>query len=176
MPGGAQQESPAAVVKEEWVSFFAHWINQGEDGTTDNRKRIILLESVEAMAGSFDEWWPSFLEAVRRRRRIETSQGKGKLPLVKLSRPTTVILSSSPSLLLQHTASPPPPKEETDAAAQSLHPMLQEIAERLGGHVETRVEHQETGPIWWGSAETDESGRRERDGKRLAVLLEDGKG
>ena len=176
VPGGAQPELPTAIVKEDWVSFFEHWINQGEGHADANRRRILLLESAESMAGSFDEWWPSFLEAVRRRRRIEVPQGKGKVPSIKLARPTTIILSSSPSLLLPHTSSPAPPKEETEAAARSLHPMLQEIADRLGGTVETKVEHQESGPLWWGSMEVDESGRNERNSRRLSALLDESKG
>jgi hypothetical protein len=176
VPGSAQSEPPAVAIKEEWVAFFAHWINQGEQGVEDERKRILLLESTESMASSFDEWWPSLLEAVRRRRRVEIPQGKGKSPTIKLARPTTIILSSSPSLLLSHTSPPTPPREESEAAARSLHPMLQEIADRLGGTVETKVEHHDSGPLWWGSMETDECGRNERDGKRLAALLEDGKG
>ena len=178
---GTQPENPVVVVREEWVTFFQHWINRedtaSEDtGVLNNRKRIILLESVESMAGSFDEWWPSLLEAVRRRRRADSTSAKGKSPSFTLTQPTTVILSSSPSLLLQYTSPPKPPKEDAEAAVQSLHPMLQEIADRLGGTIETKIDHHDSGAIWWGSVETDEMGRTDRNAKRLAALLEENKG
>lgn len=51
--------------------------------------------------------------------------------------------------------------------------MLQEIADRLGGTVETKVETNDSNPLWWGSEETDQTGRRERNGRRLAAILDD---
>jgi hypothetical protein len=171
-------------VRDDWVWFFESWINriegEAEVGAAE-RRRIILLESIEGMSSTFDEWWPSLVEAVRRRRRVEASEGdssehKSLLATYKLGRPTTIVFSSSPSMLLPHTLPPSATKEEAEAAASQVAPFFQEIADRFGGTVETKVENADSGPLWWGSEEVDDVGRKDRNAKRLAALLDESKG
>jgi hypothetical protein len=52
--------------------------------------------------------------------------------------------------------------------------MLQEIADRFGGMVETKVDGDV--PIWWGSEERDVQGRQQRDQRRLAAIIDEDKG
>lgn len=176
--------APSSSVQENWVAFFEHWINQSStEGASSTRRRIILLESIGSMSTTFDEWWPSLVEAVRRRRREEVFNekvgGRKKAPSAtsaRLSRPTSIIFSSTPSLLLPHTSPSAATNKDQESAVKTLHPMLQEIADRLGGTVETKVENNETTPLWWGSEEMDVTGRKERDGRRLAALLDGPRG
>ena len=163
LPIRPSAKAESASAREDWVAFFDYWLNQ----SSSTKKRIILLESVEAMSSTFDEWWPSFEQVVRARR---TKDG------LNVTNPTTVIFSSSPSLLLPHTSPVAATAKDQESAASSIHPMLQEIADRLGGSVETRVENHDSNPLWWGSEETDTSGRTERDARRLSALLDDAKG
>lgn len=185
LPGmpNADQMSQGSV-RDDWVGFFESWINRVEvetEGGEVDRRRIILLESIEGMSSTFDEWWPSLVEAVRRRRRVEVATGdsgdhKSLLPTYKLGRPTTIVFSSSPSMLLPHTSAPSASREEAEAAASQVAPFFQEIADRFGGTVETKVENAESGPLWWGSEEVDDVGRKERNAKRLAALVDESKG
>jgi hypothetical protein len=145
---------PGHRSRTEWSLFFDSVVQMEH---SDTKRRIIMLESIEAMAASFDEWWPSLLEAVRGRRKDD--------------RPTVIVLASSPSLLLPHTA---PLLSTESAAVRSLHPMLQEIADRFGGMVETKVDGDV--PIWWGSEERDVQGRQQRDQRRLAAIIDEDKG
>lgn len=190
LPGLSSSRSVGGV-KEEWVAFFDKVLNRDspelEDPSSSTaRKRIIFLESPEAMAGTFDVWWPSLVDAVRRRRRgahladvTPPKKGSKKPPPPHtLSHPTTIILGSSPSLLLPHTSPVAPfPNNQTNENGQHpIHPMLQEIAERFGGVVETKEVGSDTPPLWWGSEEFDQIGRMQREQKRLSALVEDEKG
>lgn len=166
-PRPAVPDAPTAF-KEAWVSFFESWINRGEQ----ERPRVILLESIESMSSTFDEWWPSLVEAVRRRRREAVSEDDQE-STYKLRRPTTIVFSSSPSMLLSHTSAV---KDENDATASQVAPLVQAIADRFGGAIETKVENGESSPVWWGSEELDEAGRKDRNGKRLAALLDEARG
>jgi hypothetical protein len=170
LPSGAGPAMDrSGPVSLEWVKFFEHWLDQTPKGSSPSRRRIILLESIEAMSSTFDQWWPSLVEAVRLRRRSAAPNGKQG----RVARPTTIVFASSPSLLLPHTAPSAISTKDQESAVKSMHPMLQEIADRLGGTVETKVENNETGPLWWGSEEVDATGRRERNGRRLAALLDE---
>lgn len=174
MPMGSSipaPESNVTGVQEAWVKFFDHWINQSS--SIESARRIIVLESIESMATTFDQWWPSLVEAVRRRR---GEKAKGKKSTLTLAKPTTIVFASAPSLLLPHTSPSAASSKEQESAVKTLHPMLQEIADRLGGTVETKVENNDNNPLWWASEEVDKTGRRERNGRRLAALLDDAKG
>ncbi|WVQ83506.1 hypothetical protein IAT38_005647 [Cryptococcus sp. DSM 104549] len=99
---------------EEWVSFFSKLINAqtpdvpaGQQGP----RRIILLEAPVAMSKTFPVWWPSFVEAVQRRRRGLKGNSRKKAKKggevegePKLVYPTTIVLQCTPSLALPHTA------------------------------------------------------------------------
>ncbi len=184
---------PAVGIKEDWVAFFDKVLNRDssepDDPSSSNpRKRIIFLESPEAMSATFDVWWPSLVEAVRRRRRgahlsdFALPQKKGSkqkaAPPHTLSHPTTIILGSAPSLLLPHTSSvaPFPSTQPSGTGQHPIHPMLQEIAERFGGVVEAKEVGSDAPPLWWGSEEFDQIGRMQREQKRLSALVEDDKG
>ena len=194
LPGltGMTSSPPIGGIKDDWVAFFDKILNRdsptSDPSASTPRKRILLLESPEAMSATFDVWWPSLVEAVRQRRRgahrlvdPSTPQKKGSKPKTAiaytLSHPTTIILGSSPSLLLPHTASvaPFPTGRFSENGQHPIHPMLQEIAERFGGMVETK-EIADAPPLWWGSEEFDQIGRMQREQKRLSVLVDDDKG
>lgn len=175
--GPTADQTPHGSVREDWVRFFDSWINR--DAGSPSRRRIILLESIEGMSSTFEEWWPSLVEAVRRRRRMQVPHddaNKSLLPTYELGRPTTIVFSVAPSMLLPHTSAPSATREEAEAAASQVAPFFQEIADRFGGTVETKVENAESGPLWWGSEEVDEVGRKDRNAKRLAALVDDSKG
>ena len=186
MPGMPDMMAPARLPagdSEDWVEFFERWINKPAKDGKASTKRIILLENVESMASTFDEWWPSLVEVVRRRRGDEDWQRKWQFSNKDSNRrppaqkPTTIIFSSSPSVLRSQTCPPMPTINQTAAAANSnIHPMLQEIAERIGGTVEGKVESNDNMPLWWGSEESDSVGRRERESRRLSALLDPAKG
>ncbi|WRT65401.1 uncharacterized protein IL334_002344 [Kwoniella shivajii] len=109
--GGSDEDVPQGSVNQEWIEFFSKIINAGPSQPA--RKRIIVLESAITMSKTFPIWWPSFVEAVRRRRKGHLQSGKsgrsGKLsnlntPEAALLYPTSIILQCTPSLALPHTA------------------------------------------------------------------------
>jgi len=182
---------PVGGFKDEWVGFFDKVLNRDSPEFDDPsssmpRKRIIFLESPEAMSGTFDVWWPSLVEAVRRRRRgahladvTPPKKGAKKPPSFHtLTHPTTIVLGSAPSLLLPHTCSvaPLPSTQSQENGQHPIHPILQEIAERFGGVVETKELGSDSPPLWWGSEEFDQIGRMRREQKRLSTLVEDDRG
>jgi hypothetical protein len=193
MGGGESGPSRSGSIKEDWVQFFDSVLNvqsgvKGEHEVTPQAKRrIVVLQRVEAMAGTFDTWWPSFVEALRRYRKGTsiplTNHGRAKKAELatdsRLSQPITVIFNTSPSLLLPHTAPVVSTKKDEngeDSAHDGIHPMLQAIADRFGGVVETKVEDGDATPLWWGSEELDVVGREQREQKRLNAILDDEKG
>jgi hypothetical protein len=173
------------IFDEEWVAFFSGIINmQLPDGTAAEgsakpkpaARRIVLLESTAAMAETLDIWYPSLLEAVRRRRRgPSATRPKARASAPKLTQPTTIVLSVPPSLLLSHTADVrPPPTEgaEGNEGADSFKDRLRTVAEVLGAAPETPDKHEEQ--LWWSSEEHDRDGRARRDERRLRALLDHG--
>ena len=173
-------------IRENWMKYFEKVINQtsSQDVSSTSKRRIILLESVPAMASTFEEWWPSLVEAVRLRR---CGQKCGKSSTRKkdnvranktLLNPTIIMLSAPPSLLLPHTAAPIPSTihSKGEDFNHPIHPMLQEIASRYGGSVETKFEGTDDALLWWGSEEADCSGRQRRNEGRLSAIMDEGKG
>jgi hypothetical protein len=156
------EKSPTSPINEEWVEFFTRIVNHEH---SEGRRRIILLESSTAMSSTFDIWWPSFVEAVRRRRSNSAARsGRSKAKLAELRNPTTVILSCSPSFLHVGSDLAQPQTEAAQTFASS-------IAAKLGGVVETPSD---AGPqIWWAGDESDEEGRLQRDQDRLEALRSD---
>lgn len=159
-------------VDPSWLSFFERVINSP---STDG-KRIILLECAEGMLATFALWWPSLLEAVRRRRRgPSTSNGrnKGSKPIATpVLHPTSIVLSSGPSLLGPHTAPLSITEHSADSEGGPIHTVLQELAEKFGGTLEASQAPAEQSPLWWGSEEEDTQGRRSRNQRRLSAILE----
>jgi hypothetical protein len=154
------ERSPTSPVNDEWVEFFTRVVNHEH---SEGQRRIILLESSTAMSSTFDIWWPSFVEAVRRRRsNAGARSGRGKAKQAELRNPTTVILSCTPSFL--HVGS-------DVAQTQPAQSFASHIAAKLGGVVEDRPD---AGPqIWWAGDESDEEGRLQRDQDRLEALRSD---
>nr|XP_018264327.1 uncharacterized protein I303_02492 [Kwoniella dejecticola CBS 10117]OBR86485.1 hypothetical protein I303_02492 [Kwoniella dejecticola CBS 10117] len=103
-----EEDIPQGRINHEWVSFFSKIINVGH--SQPGKKRIVLLESAITMAKSFPIWWPSLVEAVRRRRKGVLAPSKavkgasGKTSDPSLVYPTSIILQCTPSLALSHTA------------------------------------------------------------------------
>ncbi|ORY25234.1 hypothetical protein BCR39DRAFT_544529 [Naematelia encephala] len=162
-------------IQDDWVKFFEHLINtKAPDADDSAKKRIILLDSPEAMSDTFDAWWPSLVEAVHRRRK---GQPAGKTKKAVAPRPTTVILSSAPSMLASHTAPFASSEKETSGVERPpIQQALQELAERYGGTLESREHGQDDVPLWWGSEEEDIEGRTKRNQRRLAAILDENKG
>ncbi|KAK8861292.1 hypothetical protein IAR55_002111 [Kwoniella newhampshirensis] len=107
--GHPEDDAGSGQVNEEWISFFAKIINA--DSTEPGRRRIILLENTIAMSKTFSLWWPSLVEAVRRRRKGvftatksgRTGKNENKVIESVLEYPTSIVLQCAPSLLLPHT-------------------------------------------------------------------------
>lgn len=151
---------PTSPINDDWLEFFARIVNHEH---CEGQRRIILLESSTAMSSTFDTWWPSFVEAVRRRRsNAGPRSSRGKAKQAELRNPTTVILSCTPSFL--HVGSDFAPTQPAQSFASS-------IAAKLGGVIEDRPD---AGPQnWWAGDESDEEGRRQRDQDRLEALRSD---
>ncbi|KAK4689733.1 hypothetical protein P7C73_g390, partial [Tremellales sp. Uapishka_1] len=163
----------APRVDEAWVHFFSHLISVHEP--TSTKKRIILVESACGMAETFDTWWPSLTEAVRRRRCWTRSSrktgGRSKGTSLSLTQPTSIVISCPPSLLRPHTAmslgSPVTSSEPSRTAAQVL---AAEVGLEDEEHAALADDHS---PLWWGSVESDRRGRTTRNRRRLQTLLKD---
>lgn len=152
-----QQSQPTPSVHPEWVEYFGKLL-----ASESRRRTIVHLESCCAMSPTFATWYPSFLEAVHRRRRgAHFGKQKKKNELLF---PTTVVLSCSPSLLPTHTASAPAP-------ADHVRSMLESVAARLGGKVSA---DRDSDPLWWGGDEVDVEGREQREEARVEALNEKG--
>jgi hypothetical protein len=65
------------ILDTKWVKHFTRLVTAEDDGN----ERIIFLTGVIGMSETFDAWWPSLLQAVRRR-----------------NAPTTIVLSCAPSM------------------------------------------------------------------------------
>jgi hypothetical protein len=139
----ASSPSSSLQIVDEWVNFFDKVVNY----EPTDRGRIILLESATAMASTFETWWPSFLEAVRRRRGTK-----------ELVHPTTVVLSCAPSLLPVHNGR----DEEISLSPRS---MAQSLVAKLSG-----VDGRDEATLWWGGGEADEAARTRRDNRRMRAL------
>lgn len=171
-------QSPQDNRDDEWISFFSGLINMqlSEGASPGHERRIVLLEATAAMAETFSEWWPSLLEAVRRRRRgTPEPKTKGvRAPPPVTTQPTTIVLSVTPSLLLQHTSE----FHETDGDdMESRQDKLRSAVEALGASV--NAIHVDGGGrsedrVWWSSEERDHTGRQRKEERRLRSILNQG--
>ncbi|WVR04095.1 hypothetical protein IAU60_001094 [Kwoniella sp. DSM 27419] len=112
--GGSEEDLSPGQINLEWVTFFSNVINAGSN--EPGKKRVVVLESAIAMSKSFPLWWPSFVEAVQRRRKgivgpTPASRGgrtgKGSNSTAappELVYPTSIVLQCTPSVALPHTA------------------------------------------------------------------------
>ncbi|WOO78888.1 Protein MSP1 [Vanrija pseudolonga] len=169
-------------VNEDWINFFTSLINmQLPDGEgTPAARRILLLESAAAMSETFEIWWPSLLEAVRRRRRgpvTPSSRGaKSKISQKPTTtQPTTIVLSVPPSLLLPHTAES---NSESREEIESQKDRIRSVVEQLGAtvdavHVVDGGDKSEE-KLWYSSEEHDHEGRKLREEKRLRAIFNQG--
>ncbi|WWD16805.1 hypothetical protein CI109_101237 [Kwoniella shandongensis] len=126
--GPMEEDVGSGQINEEWISFFSKVINA--ETTEPGKKRIILLENTIAMSKTFSIWWPSLVEAVRRRRKgvlAGTRNGRTgkktatKVPEPILEYPTSIVLQCTPSLLLQHTTPGFPSTSTTKGKDESSH-------------------------------------------------------
>ncbi|WWC68925.1 uncharacterized protein I206_102861 [Kwoniella pini CBS 10737] len=196
------EDIPQGRINHDWVNFFSKIINTGS--SQPGKRRIVVLESAVAMAKSFPIWWPSFVEAVRRRRKgVFTLSKSTKGPNAKpsgssLVYPTTVILQCTPSLALSHTSPAfssaardedgslteldreEMEDEESDRhqdPAQAALAAIEEKFKSMGISVQSHVEvvkPKNDAKLWWGSEESDVNGRKEADKGRLSLMLSKG--
>lgn len=169
-------------VNEDWINFFTSLINmQLPDGEgSPAARRILLLESSAAMSETFEIWWPSLLEAVRRRRRGPvTPSSRGSKSKVSqkptTTQPTTIVLSVPPSLLLPHTAES---NSESREEIESQKDRIRSVVEQLGAtvdavHVVDGGDKSEE-KLWYSSEEHDHEGRKLREEKRLRAIFNQG--
>ncbi|WWC87565.1 uncharacterized protein L201_002455 [Kwoniella dendrophila CBS 6074] len=205
--GGVEEEIPQGQIHNDWVNFFTRIINAGQ--SKPGKKRVIVLESATTMSKTFPIWWPSFIEAVQRRRKglvtnIKPIRSKGaKGPIEEavepsLIYPTSIILQCTPSLALPHTAPAfasasrdedgslreddhsEDLEEESDKhsdPAQAAIAAIEEKFKSMGISVHSHVEvikPRNDAKLWWGSEESDLSGRKEGDKGRLSLMLSKG--
>ncbi|TXT11022.1 hypothetical protein VHUM_01773 [Vanrija humicola] len=158
-------------INEDWINFFTSLINMQlpEGEGTPAPRRILLLESAAAMSETFEVWWPSLLEAVRRRRREPIPQKP------TATQPTTIVLSVPPSLLLPHTADS---NSESREEIESQKDRIRSVVEQLGATVDA-VHVVDGGDkndekLWYSSEEHDHEGRKMREEKRLRAIFNQG--
>ncbi|EIW69180.1 hypothetical protein TREMEDRAFT_71806 [Tremella mesenterica DSM 1558] len=186
---GPASSSPAAGPNEEWIAFFDKIINQTANETaspSQPRPRIIVLESTAAMASTFDVWWPSLLEAVRKRRKGTVTTPSGRQgrqtskQSSKLVAPTSIVLSCTPSLLASHIGDlvgDGALADEAPTAGRSelVQAALEAAAERFGVGVTIQssrnLHDTSTEGMWHGSLEKDVVGRNDRNRRRLTAIM-----
>lgn len=178
-PFGSMQNGPRRPeVNEDWVRFFSSIINMQSAKGESAERRIILLESTAAMSPTFDIWWPSFLEAVRQRRRgpppAPPKSGKPPRPTEpKTIHPTTIVLSVPPSLLPAHMKEFMSPSDAVDPSHEErIRGVIEAFGSSVGQiNVIDGSDRGEQEKLWWSGEERDMESRKRREERRLNAIF-----
>lgn len=177
--GGMQPGPRRPEVNEEWVNFFSSIINMQNPQGDNVDRRVILLESTAAMSPTFEIWWPSFLEAVRQRRRgppppKTPKNAKPTRPTAPTTtKPTTIVLSIPPSLLPTHMKEFMKPSDTVDPGHEErIRGVIEAFGASVGQiNVIDGSERGEQEKLWWSGEERDMEGRKRREERRLNAIF-----